>query len=201
MSIGGGGLAETVRGWWTAARVRTGCATHRARVGGARGAVVARALDRKQTGLSRATVSRILRRLKPSRIRDLDPPRRSNDTSTNIRATCCISTSRVWSASRGPAIGSPAIDATRSRASGAEYVHVAIDDHSICCKPARSRVSESAFDCSRSVEIPASPHASSHLNQITPFFQSTSVCKQDLIGVSLKRIREGKCENAAIAIP
>src|SRR6266478_1522456 len=41
-------------------------------------------------GLSQATVSRVLRRLKLNRIRHLEPQLHPTATSTRLRATCCI---------------------------------------------------------------------------------------------------------------
>ncbi len=55
---------------------------------------------------------------------------RSSATSTPRRAICCTSISRSLAASLRPRTASPATAATRSRAPAAEYVHVAIDDHS-----------------------------------------------------------------------
>jgi len=54
----------------------------------------------QETGLSRATVSRILTRLQMNRMRMLEPAapivRYEHE---RVQATCCISTSRSWRAS------------------------------------------------------------------------------------------------------
>ena len=55
----------------------------------------------QHTGLSRATVSRLLRRAKLSRIRDLEPEPPVQRYEHARRATCCISISSNWAASFG----------------------------------------------------------------------------------------------------
>jgi transposase InsO family protein len=84
----------------------------------------------QQAGLSRATVSRILRRAKLSRMRDLDPPvpvRRYEHTAPGDLLHLDIK--------RLVRIAQPSHRVTGDRRDtvrgiGAEYVHVAIDDHS-----------------------------------------------------------------------
>jgi transposase InsO family protein len=84
----------------------------------------------QQTALSRATVSRILRRRKLSRMRDLDPPvpvRRYEHTAAGDLLHLDIK--------RLVRIAQPSHRVTGDRRDtvrgiGAEYVHVAIDDHS-----------------------------------------------------------------------
>ena len=84
----------------------------------------------QQTGLSRATVSRILRRLKLSRMRDLEP-RQPVQRYEHLQAGDLLhldikKLGRI--AKPGHRItGNPA---DRTRHVGWEYVHVAIDDHS-----------------------------------------------------------------------
>ena len=53
----------------------------------------------QQTGLSRATVSRILRRLGLHRLRNLEPAPPTTATNSPLPATCSTSTSRCWAAS------------------------------------------------------------------------------------------------------
>jgi hypothetical protein len=60
----------------------------------------------RQTGLSRATVSRVLRRLKLNRMRDLEPPPVVQRYEHEARAIFFIWTSSGWYASPGLAIGS-----------------------------------------------------------------------------------------------
>jgi len=84
----------------------------------------------QQTGLSRATVSRILRRHKLSRIRDLEPPRPANRYEhPNPGDLLHLDIKKLGRIAKpGHRVtGNPA---DRSRRVGWEYVHVAIDDHS-----------------------------------------------------------------------
>ena len=82
------------------------------------------------TGLSRATVSRILRRLKLNRLRDLDPPqpvRRYEHTAPGDLLHLDIKKLGCFSAAGHRVHG----DRRRtSKGAGWESVHVAIDDHS-----------------------------------------------------------------------
>jgi len=79
----------------------------------------------QQTGLSRATVSRILRRARLSRIRDLKP----KPPVQRHPATSSTSTSNAWCAlpTQPPRYREPP---RHIKGIGCEYVHVAIDDHS-----------------------------------------------------------------------
>ncbi len=84
----------------------------------------------RQTGLSRATVSRILRRLKLSRVRDLEPrpvfPRYEHAAPGDLLHLDIKKLGRIVRPSHR------VTGNRRDSASGAgwEYVHVAIDDHS-----------------------------------------------------------------------
>ena len=84
----------------------------------------------RQTGLSRATVSRILRRLKLSRVRDLEPrpvfPRYEHAAPGDLLHLDIKKLGRILRPSHR------VTGNRRDSASGAgwEYVHVAIDDHS-----------------------------------------------------------------------
>jgi transposase InsO family protein len=84
----------------------------------------------QQTGLSRATVSRILRRRKLSRIRDLEPPqpvhRYEHERPGDLLHLDIKKLGRI--ARPGHRVTGNLAD--RTRRVGWEYVHVAIDDHS-----------------------------------------------------------------------
>jgi transposase InsO family protein len=84
----------------------------------------------QQTGLSRATVSRILRRLKLSRIRDLEPrlpvQRYEHAHPGDLLHLDIKKLGRILKPGHR-VTGNPA---DRTRRVGWEYVHVAIDDHS-----------------------------------------------------------------------
>jgi len=84
----------------------------------------------QQTGLSRATVSRILRRRKLSRMRDLEPPqpvhRYEHERPGDLLHLDIKKLGRI--ARPGHRVTGNLAD--RTRRVGWEYVHVAIDDHS-----------------------------------------------------------------------
>jgi len=84
----------------------------------------------QQTGLSRATVSRILRRRKLSRVRDLEPPqpvaRYEHERPGDLLHLDIKKLGRILRPGHR-VTGNPA---DRTRRVGWEYVHVAIDDHS-----------------------------------------------------------------------
>jgi transposase len=80
-------------------------------------------------GVSRATVSRVLRRAGLSRLSDLRPEEPVQRYERATLASCCTSTSRSWAASTKWAIASPGI-ARSARHVGWDYVFVAVDDHS-----------------------------------------------------------------------
>jgi len=82
------------------------------------------------TGLSRATVSRILRRLRLNRIRHLEPvpvyPRYEHAAPGDMLHLDIKKLARITS----PAFRATGQQRDRLRGGGFEYVHVAIDDHS-----------------------------------------------------------------------
>ena len=84
----------------------------------------------QQTGLSRATVSRILRRLKLSRVRDLEPSlpvqRYEHDAAGDLLHLDIKKLGRI----RRPGHRVTGNPADHAHGAGWEYVHVAIDDHS-----------------------------------------------------------------------
>jgi len=84
----------------------------------------------RQTGLSRATVSRILRRLKLNRIRHLEPapvyPRYEHDAPGDMLHLDIKKLGRFTSG----AFRATGCERDRTRGGGFEYVHIAIDDHS-----------------------------------------------------------------------
>lgn len=84
----------------------------------------------RHTGLSRATVSRILRRLKLNRMRDVDPP--PPVARYEHKAPGDLLHLDIKKLGRFKAIGHRIHGdmSRRTRGSGWEYVHVAIDDHS-----------------------------------------------------------------------
>jgi len=84
----------------------------------------------QQTGLSRATVSRILRRRKLSRMRDLEPPRPANRYEhPNPGDMLHLDIKKLGRIAK-PGHRVTGNLADRTRRVGWEYVHVAIDDHS-----------------------------------------------------------------------
>jgi transposase InsO family protein len=84
----------------------------------------------QQAGLSPATVSRILRRLKLSRVRDLEPPRPVNRYEHPYPGDLLHLDIKKLSRIAKPGHRVTGNLADRSRHVGWEYVHVAIDDHS-----------------------------------------------------------------------
>jgi len=84
----------------------------------------------QQTGLSRTTVSRILRRRKLSRMRDLEPPRPANRYEhPNPGDMLHLDIKKLGRIAK-PGHRVTGNLADRTRRVGWEYVHVAIDDHS-----------------------------------------------------------------------
>ena len=84
----------------------------------------------QQTGLSRATVSRILRRIKLNRMRHLEPPRPDNRYEHERPGDLLHLDIKKLGRIARPGHRVTGNPADRTRRVGWEYVHVAIDDHS-----------------------------------------------------------------------
>jgi transposase InsO family protein len=83
-----------------------------------------------ETGLSTATVSRILRRARLSRKRDLAPPAEPNRYEHKAPGDLLHLDIKKLGRFRAPGHRVTGNPADRTRGSGWEYLHVAIDDHS-----------------------------------------------------------------------
>ena len=123
----------------------------------------------REVKLSRATISRILRRAGMNRLRSLDPPAARDSIRTQATpAIWFTSTSSAWPASAGLATASLETAGKESRGVGWEYLHIAVDDH--------SRIAFSAI-------LPDQPRRSRHA--LLPHGQGLFYAR---FGISIRRV-------------